>query len=279
MYLFLIFNVLALSSCDNESHLNPSRKQVFYNVKYGTHWRHSMDIVLPENRNTNTPVVIFIHGGAWVAGSKEVFSTEINLFADAGIACATMNYRYASDIADVHHPALPEDIALAVDFVASKADVWDISDNRFGLVGHSAGGHLALITSYAFNTGRIKACAAWAGPLNFTDSDQLNIDLAPEMLEVYMGFPLVSTVDTLKYRQASPFHAVNSSTVPTLLVYATNDEAVPFSNAQRMEQKLQNLQLNYQFVTLSGATHIWTGQYLQTARNSTLSWFQGTLND
>ena len=84
---------------------------------------------------------------------------------------------------NIHHPDLPNDIKKAVDFIASKSDLWKVSNSRFGLVGHSAGGHLALITSYAFNDGKIKACASWAGPLNFVDEDQLVISGATSIFK------------------------------------------------------------------------------------------------
>jgi len=277
--IILLLAALTLCSCNRENRLNPDKSATLYNVSYGSHNRHKLDIVLPANRTSETPVVLFIHGGAWVSGTKEVFLNEIKMFAGSGIACATMNYRYASKLFKVHHPALPEDIRLAVDFIASKADKWTISPSKFGVVGHSAGGHLSLITAYNFNNGQIKAAASWAGPVDLTNPDQLSVGLSGEMFEVYMGTPLNSNADSLKYRNASPYYAVNSQSVPTLLVYATQDEAVPYSNAQLMEQRLAGLNNDYKIVTLTGAPHIWTGSYLETARNETLQWFLSRLNE
>jgi acetyl esterase/lipase len=272
--IIIILTALAFCSCNREDILDPAKSTTLYNVSYGSHNRHKLDIVLPANRNSDTPVVIFIHGGAWVSGTKEVFLNEIKMFAGAGIACATMNYRYASGLFKVHHPALPEDIRLAVDYISSRADKWDISPSKFGLAGHSAGGHLSLITAYSFHNGKIKAAASWAGPVDMTNPDQLSVGLSGEMFEVYMGTPLNSSSDSLKYRNASPYYAVNAQSVPTLLVYATQDEAVPYSNALMMEQKLTEMNNDFKLVTLTGATHIWTGSYLETARNETLQWFQ-----
>ncbi len=110
-----------------------------------------MDIALPENRTTNTPLVILIHGGAWVLGDKSYFASDIQQFADAGIACATINYSFASNAKNIHHNEIVADIRKAVDFIASKSAELQISPDKFGLAGHSAGGHLALITSYTKN--------------------------------------------------------------------------------------------------------------------------------
>lgn len=271
-----LFLLLLLPSCyKQEDHLDASKKQTLYSISYGPHQRNQLDIMLPANRTQQTPVVIFIHGGAWIGGDKSVFSGEFNQYADAGFACATMNYRFASDLEQVYHPALPEDVKKAVDFIASKSQTWQVAPDRFGLVGHSAGGHLALITSYAFNSdNRIKACASWAGPVDFTDSDQLAIAAAPALFQTYMGRSLQSAADTAAYRSASPYWNVQAQSVPSMLIYATNDELVPFSNGIKMQAMLDSAGVNNNFKALQGASHTWGGNYLTESRNLTLQWFQ-----
>lgn len=271
-----------LSSCEKfeelqEKNLDPTQKQTLFNVSYGSKSRHVLDIALPKNRNESTPVVIFIHGGAWVMGDKVVFEKEIQQFADAGIACASMDYRYASDITNIHHPDLQGDVNMAVDFIASKAALWNISPKRFGLVGHSAGGHLAMSAAYSRSDGKIKACASWAGLTNLMDKDQLNITGAPAIIKTYVGASLSSSADSMKYKNASPYWSVTGYSVPTLLVHGTKDTGVPYSNAQRMQAKLNQLHVQHSLVTLNGAGHIWTGKNLQTARSTTLAWFQARL--
>ena len=261
-----------------EKFLNPKYKQTLYDIRYGDHFRNYFDIALPKNRTRNTPVVILIHGGAWVMGNKNYFAQDIQDFADAGIACVTMNYRYASDISAVHHPDLPEDVRKAIDFVCSKSEEWHISDSRFGLAGHSAGAHLAMITSFLYNEdGKIKACASWAGPNNLIDADQLKITGSDQVFQIYVGRALSSEEDTLKYKEASPYWMVKSSSVPTLLIHGTEDPGVPYSNAVRMKEKLESLGVENKLVTMQGAYHIWTGEHLKTARRETLDWFKARL--
>ena len=260
-----------------ESFLNSNKKSTLYSIKYGPAMRNVMDISLPANRDANTPVVILIHGGAWIMGDKGYFLKEIEQFADAGIACATINYRYASDITKVHHPDLPNDVKLAIDYIASKSDRWQVSTQRFGLAGHSAGGHLALITSYTLNDGRIKACCNWAGPMDLTDEEQLKITGCKEMLKIYMGFNPKNESDFEKCRQASPYWTVTSSSVPTMLLHGTEDIGIPYSNAVKMKAKLDQLGVPNEFHTFQGSGHIWTGKDLDKARALTLQWFKDRL--
>ncbi len=260
-----------------ESFLNNNKKSTLYSIKYGPAMRNVMDISLPANRDANTPVVILIHGGAWIMGDKGYFLKEIEQFADAGIACATINYRYASDITKVHHPDLPNDVKLAIDYIASKSARWQVSTQRFGLAGHSAGGHLALITSYTLNDGRIKACCNWAGPMDLTDEEQLKITGCKEMLKIYMGFNPKNESDFEKCRQASPYWTVTSSSVPTMLLHGTEDIGIPYSNAVKMKAKLDQLGVPNEFHTFQGSGHIWTGKDLEKARALTLQWFKDRL--
>lgn len=270
--------ILLLSSC-NPTDLSPDKKATLYNISYGPKWRNTLDIALPADRSVDsTRVVIFIHGGAWVMGDKMVYHQEMEQFADAGIAAVCINYSFVSDLFQVHHPACPNDVRLAIDFLVSKSEDWHISPNRFGIVGHSAGGHLSLFTAYQLNFDhRIKACSAWAGPIDFTDNDQLNILGAHELFKTYMGLSLSTPSDSLAYRQASPYWVVNANSVPTQLIYGTNDIGVPYSNGIKMKNKLEALGVEHQFIGLDGADHIWFGPYLTTARNQTLQWFKQNL--
>jgi acetyl esterase/lipase len=281
--LLIIATLLSLAGCAKfeavqEAKLSANKKQILYHIAYGPHERNVLDIALPKNRNSQTPVVIFIHGGAWVAGDKSVFLQEMEMFANAGIACASLNYRYASEKDHVHHPDLPLDVEKAVSFIAAKASLWKVSENRFGLVGHSAGGHLALITAYRFHhQNRIKACASWAGPLDFLDSAQLSIQGVKEVLRTYTGKPLVSTADTLLYQSASPYWSIHSGTLPTLLIYGKKDEIIPCSCYLKMKSKLDSLAVPHEGLLLQDGKHVWTGSDLSLVRNTTLNWFIRTL--
>lgn len=282
-FLLVLTVALSLTACNKkleefqESQLSTGKQQTLYGIKYGSKMRNVMDISLPANRNPNTPVVVLIHGGAWVMGDKGYFMKEIEQFAKAGIACATINYRYASDITNVHHPDLPNDVLAAVNYIASKSDKWQIAPDRFGLCGHSAGGHLALITAYTLNDGRIKACGSWGGPMDLTDAEQLRVVGCPAIAKVYMGMGKETGYEADKYKEASPYWTVNGNSVPSILLHATNDEAVPYSNAVKMKAKLDALGVINELHTFDGSGHIWTGNDLARARSITLNWFKEKL--
>ena len=280
MFVLLTVAVSVFTSCSKfeaiqEKGLDTHKQQTLWEIKYGRHTRNTLNMALPANRTDSTPVVIFIHGGAWMFGDKSVHLAEMEKFAQAGIACASINYRFASELTGVHHPALPNDVKAAVDFIASKASLWGISANRFGLVGQSAGGHLALLTSYTLNNdGRIKACASWAGVVNLLDEAQMAIAGAPLVSKTYVGCGLKSANDTLRYREASPYFMATSESVPTFFLQGTKDIAVPYSSVVNMQQRLAELGVENQMKVFDGGGHLWFGNELETARTLTIDWFK-----
>lgn len=273
---------IVITSCKKigqlqEKALDPKSKQTLYNIEYGDHWRNKMDIALPKNRTTTTPVVIFIHGGAWVMGNKGVFLQEIDKFANAGIACATINYRYASDISHHHHADLMLDIRKAIDFISSKSSEWQVAPDNFGLVGQSAGGHLSMMAAYTYNQDhKIKACVSWAGPVNFIDKDQLDITGSHEVFKIYVGKSLNNAEDTLAYKSCSPFWNVTTA-VPTLMIHGTKDIGVPYSNLPLFKNQLDAAGIKNSLITFDGGSHLWIGDNLNNARNYTLDWFLAEL--
>ncbi|MDF2436954.1 MAG: esterase/lipase [Bacteroidota bacterium] len=281
---FVIFVfILLTASCKKveefqEGVLTTKKCQTLYSISYGSDRRNQMDISLPKGRTANTPVVILIHGGAWVMGSRTYFSSDIKKFADDGIACATINYRYASERKGIHAAELVNDIRKAIDFISSKSEEWQVSSERFGLAGHSAGGHLAMMTAYTKNDdGKIKACVSWAGPTDLLDDEQLGISGSDEVFKVLVGQTPNSAGGNEAYRNASPFWVVGGNSVPTLLIHGTEDPGVPYSTAVKMQNKLNELGIPNTLHTMSGAYHIWTGNHLKEARTATEDWFQSEL--
>jgi arylformamidase len=115
------------------------------NVPYGPHARNILDLWRAKSAGP-TPLVVFIHGGAWIDGDKSSVPTDLVEFMLAhGVSVASVNYRY-SGMAILPAPVL--DAARAVQFLRSKARAWNLNPRRFGASGVSAGGCTALWLAY-----------------------------------------------------------------------------------------------------------------------------------
>lgn len=111
------------------------------NEKYGPHERNVFDLWKAKSESP-TPLVVFIHGGGFRAGSKEGVSPGlISGCLAAGISVASINYRL-TDVAP--YPAQMHDGARAVQFLRSKAGEFNLDRGRFAATGGSAGAGISL---------------------------------------------------------------------------------------------------------------------------------------
>jgi len=111
------------------------------NVKYGEHERQVFDIWLADTVEP-APLVVYIHGGGFKAGSKEKLKpNELSQLLKAGISVAAINYRYLT-IAPL--PAAHHDARRALQFMRSKAVEWNIDKDRVAAFGGSAGAQICM---------------------------------------------------------------------------------------------------------------------------------------
>lgn len=110
------------------------------NVAYGEHPKQVLDFYQAKS-DTPTPVVFYIHGGGWMAGSKDNFNASGYL--NEGISVVSVEYRFIPEatkdgvVPPVKGPL--HDAARALQFVRSKAKEWNLDKRRIGATGGSAG--------------------------------------------------------------------------------------------------------------------------------------------
>ncbi len=115
----------------------------FANVAYGSHERNVLDFWQAPNVNGAAPVVIFIHGGGFVAGDKVHYrgSGVLETLLKNGVSCAAINYRFR-DTAPIQD--ILRDAARAVQFIRFKAEEWKVDKTRIASTGGSAGAGTSL---------------------------------------------------------------------------------------------------------------------------------------
>lgn len=169
--------------------INISRSQslspTFFDVDYvgNNNVKQKMDIYIPAGLTSPAPVIIFIHGGGWLSGSKG--SQNIPFFQqsyNSGFICADINYRLSSDSI---WPAQIEDCKTAIRYLKAHAAFYNIDTCNFGVIGESAGGHLSSMIGTSggvkslegYHLGsrnqssRVKAVIDLYGPIDFLKED------------------------------------------------------------------------------------------------------------
>jgi acetyl esterase/lipase len=260
-------------SCKTEPTTDAAISADILDVRYGAHSDNTFDIYLPAKRNGNTRIVILIHGGFWSAGDKKDVTAYAKFFRDQGFACVNMNYRLTNTAENNLHPAQVNDVGRVIEYVTAKALDWHISPSRVGLLGYSAGAHLALLYTYASNfNDKVKTVISVAGPTNLTDIAGISPEVAPILIGL-TGSTLQS--NPAAYQQASPISHVNASTKPTLLIHGKLDKIVPYKQAVDLQTKLQQFNVKNDLRLYDNAGHDFTDP---TTINNLLAdftaWFQ-----
>jgi len=253
---FAIVLFLGLSSCIKEP-VNPNNNSgtsnlsdtTMLNVSYGSHTRQVYDVYLPKKRDTNTPVILMIHGGAWKAGQKEDFNYYRDLIKTKwnSVAIVNMNYRLASNSNNIHHNEILTDISAVVNQINSNQTNYQISKN-IGIVGASAGGQLAMIYAYKYNN-NIKCVGNIFGPSIINDwswYNSTNLWLGVQMKDVlteYVG----QAWDSTAYQAVTPYWNVTNNSQPTIIFHGNLDPIVPVYQSQWMHGKLNSLGVTNQY--------------------------------
>ena len=110
-----------------------------------------LDLHLPAQAGDRLPLVVVIHGGAFLMGDKTMDAEEIAALVDAGFAAAALNYRLSGE---ARFPAAVEDVKAAVRFLRANAAEYGLDPDRFGAFDASAGGHLACMLGVTASTTR-----------------------------------------------------------------------------------------------------------------------------
>ncbi|MBP6687249.1 MAG: alpha/beta hydrolase [Lacibacter sp.] len=256
MRIILICLVASLSffSCKKKDK-DANGAQTLLNVKYGADAKQAMDVYLPSGRSAATPVLILIHGGGWTEGSR----ADLNAYVDTlkrrspQYAIFNISYRLAANGQNLF-PSQEQDVKAAVEFIYSKRDEYRISD-RFGLIGASAGAHLALLHTYKYITPvKVKAVISFFGPTELVQMyNNPPNPLVPVLLASVTGATPASNLTI--YQQSSPFNFVISSSAPTLLLHGSNDIVVSSSQSAILQDKLNGVAVPNQYVLYPGGGH------------------------
>ena len=119
----------------------PTNVETVENVSYGScdKW-HLLDLYRPKDAEGKLPVLLNIHGGAWVYGDKKVYAPFCMYLASQGFAVVNASYRLAPKHT---FPAPLEDVGAMVEWVVDHAEEYGLDISNLFFVGDSAGAHLA----------------------------------------------------------------------------------------------------------------------------------------
>lgn len=234
---------------------------IFPDVQYGYENNYSLklDVWKRNDATTPAPTVIYIHGGGWIFGDRTGATPMFLPYLEMGWNVVNVEYRMASvSLA----PAAVEDTRCALRWVIRNAKQYNIDVNRIVLTGHSAGGHLSLITGMLPEgsaldnecTGdeklRVAAIINWYGISDVGDllqgPNQKNYAL------MWMG----SQADAPSIaKRVSPITYVRADLPPILSIHGDADPVVPYEQSVRLHKALTAAGAPNELVTIKGGAH------------------------
>lgn len=244
----------------NSLHSNPAN----YRIPYGKDPLQFADLRLPDGRGPY-PVLIIIHGGCWrstLAGVQDT-SALADALRDRGLATWNIEYR-SVDNQGGGWPGTFEDLAHATDFLAKIGSQYSLDLNHLVVVGHSAGGHLAL-------------WLAARHKLPSTSQLYVQYPLRPKGVIVLGGVPDLKAFReqaenvcgadvigkllgnspaqiAMHYREASPSELLPLD-VPQILIYGVEDQVVPERFSRSYLQLARKKGDPIQLVMIPNAAH------------------------
>jgi acetyl esterase/lipase len=233
------------------------------------HRNQVLDIYLPEQPSEKPlPLMIWIHGGAWMAGSQA--NPPALYLVRKGFAVASVQYRFSKDAI---WPAQSYDCKAAIRFLRANAAKYHFDPERFAVGGDSAGGHLAAFIGTSGDvkemegdlgntnvSSRVQAVVDWFGPTDVTLMAEQggphsvikhNDATSPESL--LMGGPVQEKKDLA--RTANPLTYIDKNDPPFLIMHGDKDQLVPHEQSVILAKALIDAGVEVTMKTLPGAAH------------------------
>jgi acetyl esterase/lipase len=218
-----------------------------------------LDVWYQHDVKTPSPTLVYIHGGGWIFGTKEGSILQFLPFLEKGWTVVNVEYRMASSSLA---PAAVEDTRCALRWVYRNAQQWRFDTSKIVLMGHSAGGHLSLMTAmlpegagldnqcYGDEKLKVAAIINWYG---ITDVNDL---IKGSNLKNYAVMWMGSQQNAEEIaRRVSPLTYVRAGLPPILTIHGDKDDVVPYSHATRLQDALNKAKATNMLLTIKGGGH------------------------
>ena len=196
-----------------------------------------LDLYVPAGTGP-FPVIVYIHGGAWNGGNKEVVGAQLaTKWMTQGFAIASLSYRFAWDSP---FPGMFQDCIDAIDFLRTNAAKYHLNSEKIGVCGNSAGGHIAATVGVTMGNPQspyknakkpVQALVVWCG------YGDVRVETTRSG-----GFPFIYpnlTYDPEIAKKISAIFQIHSGTPPVLIQHGEKDQAVPLEQPRILNQKLK----------------------------------------
>jgi acetyl esterase/lipase len=267
----------------------PKGTVIHGNIPYNndTLKKHLLDIYLPADAKGKLPLIVFIHGGGWIGNDKYAdmgyMPSTITAMLENGFAIASIDYRFAMDAV---FPLILQDCHKAVSFLYDNANKYSLDKNRIGIMGFSAGGHLASLIGLANNNKvsdfympkstkafKIKAVIDFYGPSELIMLPNADDAKSPE--GILLGAAPLDRPDLAK--AASPVTYVDKNDPPFLIIHGEKDNIVSNKQSKLLKAWLDAEGVQNELIIVKDAPHFGTMYDVAEIKNKVIDFLKKQL--
>ena len=265
----IFLNTVIAQSINPKVSIFPEGTTLYGNVPYAndTLKKHLLDIYLPPIKKASYPLIVWIHGGAWMLNDKYAdmgyMTQTLKAFADSGYAVASIDYRYSTTAV---FPAQIQDCNQALEFLYENAGKYSLDKNRIALIGFSAGGHLANMMALSANDNvkafyadgkkpkfKIRLCLDFYGPADFSFLNANEGTDPKSPVSLLLGATITARPDLAKI--ASPITYIDKKDPPFLIVQGEKDQSVNPEQSKLLSSRLTAAGVKNELIIVPGAPH------------------------
>jgi acetyl esterase/lipase len=238
-----------------------------------------LDLFLPDN-NENSPLVLWIHGGAWMMGDRKWCGMQGQL--KRGYAVASIDYRLSTVSP---FPACIIDCKYALAFLRKNENKYPIDVSRICVAGDSAGGHLAALMGVTAGHSEwepeeadcsVQAVIDFYGQISFKDEKKSSDD--DNVIETLFGVPVNTPKGLMIGATASPLTYINGKEPPFLIIHGDQDDIVPIEQSYLLRNELEKYSQKNSMYTVFGGGHGFNCPAVESIVNSFLDYHLKNIN-
>lgn len=227
----------------------PEGAQEIRDLAYGPHARQKVDVFLPAAPQ-NAPIILMVHGGAWITGDKAnpgVVGNKAAYWLPQGYIVVSANYRMVPDDADPYTQAL--DVAAALAYVQKNAAAWGGDTARIVLMGHSAGAHLVGLLGVRPDIAYTEGAAPWRGVV-MLDSGAIDVVALMKLPHAKFYDKAFGTDEEL-WHKTSLTRQLQENAVPLLLVCSSKRKDKPCLQGEALVKMMQHKNLRAEILRVA----------------------------
>ncbi len=235
-------------------------------IEYAKVGEVSLKLDLHRPAVENPPLIVYVHGGAWRAGSKK--DVPIGKLMEQGYAIASVDYRLSTQAV---FPAQVHDIKAAIRFLRDNAQSLHVNASKIGILGSSAGGHLAALVGmsngnkalegkvggHLDQSSDVQAIVSFYGASNLqtilSQSTDHGLSVRIPALKLLLGDTPDKKPELAKL--ASPVAHLDKNDPPLLLIHGDADPQMPPQQSQELAKAYQAQGLPVTLIFLPGSKH------------------------